>query len=117
MSQKLDWIIRLVVVAALAIIGVIPKVTGDPATVANFTRWGYPDGFYRIVGLAEVIAAILLLIPRTALIGAVGVVAVMLGAVGTHLKAGEYGFAPIPLVIGALAAWAGWQRWRRRPSA
>lgn len=114
MNPKLDLGLRVVVAVALVFMGVVPKLTSDPGLVANFERWGYPAGFYRIVGLAEAAAVALLLIPRTVLLGAAGVVAVMLGATATHLKAGEFGFAPIPLAIGAVAAWIGWARWKAR---
>jgi uncharacterized membrane protein YphA (DoxX/SURF4 family) len=110
LNPKLDWTFRGAIVLALLLVGIIPKVTGDPTMLANFQRWGYPDGFYRIIGFFESLGVILILIPRTARLGAGLVVALMLGALATHLRAAEYGFAPIPAIVGGLALWVGLSR-------
>ncbi len=110
LNPKLDWVIRGAIVLALLVVGIIPKVTGDPTMLANFERWGYPDGFYRIIGGFEILGVVLLIIPRATRLGAGLVVALMLGALGTHLRAAEYGFAPIPAIIGGLALWVGLAR-------
>ena len=50
-----------------------------------FTHWGYPDWFRVLIGLLEVSAAALLLWPRTAAFGAILIIVVMLGGMGTHV--------------------------------
>jgi putative oxidoreductase len=61
------------------------KFTGAPESVYIFTKVGLePWGRYAS-GVAELIAAGLLLFPRTAWLGAVLATGVMLGAIGSHL--------------------------------
>jgi uncharacterized membrane protein YphA (DoxX/SURF4 family) len=50
-----------------------------------FRHWGYPDWFRVMIGAVELTACVLLPWGRTAVIGALLIVAVMLGAMGTHL--------------------------------
>ena len=57
-----------------------------------FHTWGYPDWFLYTIGFDEILAATLLLIPRTAPIGALLIIATMLGGIGTHLSAGDRHF-------------------------
>ena len=54
-----------------------------------FVVWHFPVWFRILIGVLEVSAALLLLIPRTAALGAAIVVAVMLGAMGTHIIRGH----------------------------
>ena len=74
----------------------------------QFQLWGYPSWFRFPVGLAEVAGAIGLLVPRVRPYAAAGLAAVMLGAVVTHLRIEEHAAAPIPLVLGLLAATVAW---------
>jgi uncharacterized membrane protein YphA (DoxX/SURF4 family) len=50
-----------------------------------------------LVGAAEFVGALLLLYPRVASVGAAGLGVIMVGAVFTHLTAGEYVTSLIPL--------------------
>jgi len=50
-----------------------------------FRHWGYPVWFRILIGFVETAAALLLLWPRTAIIGAALIIAVMLGGTGTHI--------------------------------
>ncbi len=80
------------------------KLMGAPEMVDSFQVWGYPDWFRLLVGCAEVIAAILLLIPRTTAAGAALLCLIMVGAVDTHLRWQEYIEAFVPLTLGTLCA-------------
>ena len=53
-----------------------------------FEDFGLPVWSVPLVGVAEIVGAVLVLIPRTALYGAGLIGAVMLGAVGSHLLSG-----------------------------
>lgn len=57
-----------------------------------FHTWGYPDWFRYTVGFAEILAATLLLWWRTAPVGALLIIALMLGGIGTHVVAGDRHF-------------------------
>jgi len=61
------------------------KFTGAPESVYIFTKVGLePWGRYAS-GVAELFAAILMLLPRTAVVGALLAVGAMVGAIGSHL--------------------------------
>ena len=87
MSKSLNivsWIARIV---AALILGqtLFFKFTGAPESVALFAKLG-AEPWGRIgSGVIELIAVVLLLVPRTALAGAVLGLAVMAGAIGSHL--------------------------------
>jgi putative oxidoreductase len=78
------WILQFGLAAFFAIQGAV-KLGGSKVWITRFGAWGYPDHFYLVVGLTEVFGAILLLVPRTAELGVLLLVAVMIGATVTHL--------------------------------
>ena len=51
----------------------MPKLAGAEAHVRHFVTWGYPDWFRLVVGAIEVTSAVLLLVPRLAFFGAMGI--------------------------------------------
>jgi uncharacterized membrane protein YphA (DoxX/SURF4 family) len=74
----------------------------------EFVHWGYPAWFRFPVGAAELAGAVGLLVPRLRPYAAAGLAILMAGAAATHLRIGEAAYAPIPLVLGALAATVAW---------
>jgi len=78
------WILQLLLAALFAIQGIV-KLSGSPAWESRFRGWGYPDHFYFVVGLIELLAAITLVIPRAAKLGALLLIVVMAGATATHV--------------------------------
>ncbi len=87
------------------------KLAGSQMHIDNFLGWGYPDWFRLIVGTIEIVSALLLLWPRSAPYAAAALTVTMVGAVGTHIVAGELSMAIVPAILGVLAAWVGWRRW------
>jgi len=78
------WIIKLVAVVIL-VQTLYFKFTGAEESVYIFTTLGI-EPFGRIgSGIVELIASILILIPRTALLGALLGLGTMLGAIFSHL--------------------------------
>ena len=55
----------------------------------NFRRYGHPDAFRIFIGVCEVAGAVGLLIPRLASLAALGLMAIMCGAIYTHATHGE----------------------------
>ncbi|MFQ5843994.1 MAG: DoxX family protein [Planctomycetota bacterium] len=78
--------------------------------VAAFERYGIPGWLMIEVGVTEVAAALLLLRPRTATLGAITGSALMLVAIPTHVAAGEPHLAPLPLAVLAALIAVGWGR-------
>jgi putative oxidoreductase len=74
----------------------------------QFEAWGLPAWARFPVGLAEVAGAIGLVFPRVRPYAAAGLGLLMLGAVATHLRIGEYELAILPLALGLLAARVAW---------
>jgi uncharacterized membrane protein YphA (DoxX/SURF4 family) len=103
------WIVTVLLTAIFLLSG-STKLAGGQMHIDNFLRWGYPAWFRLIVGAIEVVSALLLLLPRTAPYAAGAIVVTMVGAVGTHLVAGEASMAVVPVALGTLAAWVWWRR-------
>ena len=78
------WVLRLVA-AAIMLQTLFFKFTGAPESIYIFEQVGMePFGRYAS-GVAELIASILLLIPRTTWLGATLALGVMAGAIMSHL--------------------------------
>ncbi len=79
-----SWILQLGVVALLGL-AVFPKLSGAPETKFLFETLGMePMGRYAI-GIAELLAVVLLLVPRTTVFGALLALGIITGALGSHL--------------------------------
>ena len=81
-----------------------------------------PGLFVRCIGVAEVLGALGLILPgllriRPGLtpLAAAGLVLIMIGATGLTLAGGAVAPALIPLVVGLLAAFVAYGRWRLTP--
>lgn len=109
--NKVLWGVQITLAVALTAMGIIPKLTSDPEMVANFARWGYPEGSHFVIAVGELAAVTLLLIPRTVVLGAGVLASLMLGAIGTHLMHEEFAMALIPLSMLTAAIGIGLQRW------
>ena len=77
----------------------MPGVPGHQFWERDFQRWGYPGWFRIAVGLAELASFALLLVPRSATVGAALFAAVMLGAMVTHAAHGETGRVPFNVLL------------------
>ena len=103
-----------VAVALLLLAAGLPKVLGQGGWGARFANWGYPSGFVGLIGAVEVAGAVMLLVPKVAVLGAAILGVVMLGAAGTHLVHGETPRIAMPALLCVLLALIAW---RRRPGA
>jgi hypothetical protein len=56
----------------------------------HFARTGWPNGLRLGLGWCEVVAAVLFLLPRTAVAGAWSLIGVFIFAVGLHILHGQY---------------------------
>lgn len=74
-----------ILMGVLYIIASSGKVVSDVAVVQMFEYWGYPYGFYMIIGILELLGGILLFYPLTAGYASVVLMAVMIGATLTHI--------------------------------
>jgi len=100
------WVFALFLAWVFARQG-IAKFSDHSGWARAFRTWHFPVWFRVCVGVAETVAALLLLTPRTALAGAAIIIAVMLGAMGTHIWWGQPGQVTsevLPLVLATLVA-------------
>ena len=81
------WALQILVGCLFVMLGVMKF--RDPSWVRNFARWGYPDGFYMVVGVLEALGGAALLAPPLSLYGALLLMAIMFGAAVTHLVHGD----------------------------
>jgi putative oxidoreductase len=100
------WILQALAAAAFLMAGAT-KLAGAEVHVAMFEKIGLGQWLRYFTGSLEVISAVLLLLPKTAGIGAALLTATMAGAVATHLFI--IGGPPLPaimlLLITATVAW------------
>ena len=82
------------------------KFMRPPQVVDAFVhQFGYPESELLILGVVELISAVLFAIPRTAVLGAILVTGYLGGAIATHARIGDPGFVT-PFLLGIIA-WAG----------
>ena len=87
-QSVISWIVQ-VLLAALYVLTSSAKLIGRPQTIERFRHWGFPEKFYFVIGVLELLGAIGLLIPRLAGYAAIGLILLMIGAAATHLVNGE----------------------------
>jgi uncharacterized membrane protein YphA (DoxX/SURF4 family) len=76
-----------------------------------FAAWHFPVWFRILVGVCEITAAVLLLIRRTASIGAALIALVMLGGMATHIYRGHPGQVTnevLPLMLSLIVIRGRW---------
>ena len=78
------WLLRIVA-AVILLQTLYFKFTAQPESIQLFSKLGMEPWGRIVTGIAELIAAILLLIPRTTLLGAIMGLGLMSGAIFFHL--------------------------------
>jgi len=110
-STTLDvafWVFQLLL-AALFLIAGATKLAGMQMHVETFEKLVVGQWFRYFTGSVEVMAAILIVVPRTVVVGAALLAATMIAAIETHVFV--IGGSPVPaLVLLALAALVAWYR-------
>ncbi len=98
---------KLVAVGLPVALGVVMIGTGGVTFVGpslareNFAQWGYPAGFHRVAGSFGVAVGLLLAIPVTSRVGAIGSAIFMLVAVATLIRSRDWGRLPVAAVLTA----------------
>ncbi len=77
------------------------NVAGPPPARETFARWGYPAGFHRVAGGLGVVVGLLLVMPRTSRVGAIGAAIFMLAAIATLIRRRDWGHLPVAAVLAA----------------
>ena len=85
----------------------VAKFSDTSGWARAFRVWHFPAWFRVLIGVIETSAAVLLLTRRTAFAGAIMIIVVMLGAMGTHVYWGRPGQVTseiLPLTLATLVA-------------
>ena len=100
------WVLQIGA-AAMFLMAAYSKLSGDEMMVQVFDKVGLGQWFRYLTGALEVVGAILLLTPWFSGLGALLLVAVMLGAVASHLfiLGGSPLMAIVLLLVTAIIAW------------
>lgn len=108
------WVLSAMLSAVFLIVG-IPKLIGGQSHWVNaFALLGYPSWLRVVVGLAETLGALGLLVPTLSVYAASGLAVLMLGATYAQLTQGQPGTALMPFTLFVLLAIV---VYARRPSA
>lgn len=108
------WVPTVLFGALMVMQGIIKLAPGSP-WVAVFERFGYPDGFYLVIGVVELLGGFLLFIPRFAGYAGLMLGIVMVGAMGTHMMMSEWANAGFTTLFAAIYFALAWARWRGLP--
>ena len=82
--QILLWVLAAMLIMVFVRAG-LDKFDASSGWARAFRFWQYPVWFRVLIGMLEIVAALLLVWPRTAAYGAALIIVVMLGGMGTHV--------------------------------
>jgi len=108
-TNRKDEAIRIgsYILGAMFVLAGATKLASMGDHAAHFAAWGFPAWFLYVVGATEVAAGALLVASKTRFIAAATLASTMVGAVGTHVVAGEFSQTAAPaaflIATGAIA--------------
>jgi uncharacterized membrane protein YphA (DoxX/SURF4 family) len=116
------WSAQIALAVVFALAGWM-KVSVPAAELAKMAS-GFPVAFLRFIGIAELAGSIGIILPALTRIAPVltplaasGLVIVMASAGVLHLVRGQFGELAVVVVLGALAYFVAWGRFKRAPVA
>jgi len=83
----------------------IMKLLKPPSMIQGLAQYGYPESLVVIIGILEMVCAVVYLIPRTSVLGAILATGFLGGAATTNVRVKDPSFV-LPVVFGVLV-WAG----------
>ncbi len=106
-GKKAQWTGRIVsaIPVLLLLFSGSLKLAGGPEMAKGWDAFGYPPGALLPIGVAEIACALVYLVPRTAVLGAILVTGYLGGAVASHVRLSQPVFFA-PALLGVLA-WLG----------
>ena len=75
------------------------KLTSADMMFGAFASWGYPSWLVYVVGVLELVAPLILLVPRVAKFGAGILALLMIAVIGTHVAAGQIDAIKEPIAL------------------
>ena len=83
-------LIMATIIALMLMYSSMLKLVGFPGMEESFLIWGYSKWFMITVGIIEMALSILVFAKKTRVIGLVGLLFLMIGALFTHISNDEY---------------------------
>ena len=116
------WVAQVLLALAFGAAGAM-KLAVPIAEIAKNMPWvADMPGLVRFIGASEVAGALGMLLPSLTRIApkltplaAVGLLTIMVLAAAFHASRGEYGEIPVNAVLGGIAAFVAWGRFRAAP--
>ncbi len=103
------WVVTVILALLMAVVG-STKFTQPEQWTRMASTLDLPFWLMQVAGVAEMVSAVLLLIPRVAAVGGSTVAAVMVGAALAQVRGGDAAGAIAPLVYLAVALFITRQR-------
>lgn len=101
------WLLA-VLPALMLLMSAVMKFVKPPDMMENMAKFGWDEKPMLILGIIEMTATILFLIPQTAVLGAVLLTGYLGGAIATHVRVGDPFI--IPAIMGVVVWAALWLR-------
>ena len=95
-------------IAAVFLAGTLVNLIGPAGIRRENAHWGYPESFRFVTAALEAAALVLILIPATRVVGLALGALIMLAAIGTLFRAGQFAHAipaGVVLVVSVLLIW------------
>jgi putative oxidoreductase len=117
------WIAQGLLAVGFGLAGFM-KVTTSAAELATKINWVTPEQLplIRFIGASELAGAIGLILPaatrilpKLTAVAAAGLVVIMILAAVFHLSRGEAHSVPVNVLLGGLAGFVAWGRWKKAP--
>jgi hypothetical protein len=88
-STMAGWVLSGLFVLFMLGASVTPKLTGMPIAAETMRQLGWPDGYVLMIGVIELVLVLLYIFPRTSVLGAVLMMALLGGAMATQIRVGS----------------------------
>lgn len=112
--RRVGYWASAVALALVYLLAGIPKLGSFGDALHRFHEWGYSDEFMMFIGISEFVAAVLLVIPRTAFYAASYLGIIMVGAIYTHLAFDTALMALLPAFCLAFLSFIAYESFGRR---
>jgi putative oxidoreductase len=118
------WLVQILLACAFGMAGVMKSTQPVDVLAANGIAWApqLPLALVRFIGISEFLGAVGLILPALTKIkpfltplAALGLLTIMILAMGFHVSRGEAGALPANIVLGGLAAFVAWGRTSKAP--
>ena len=105
-SKKMLWTGRIMSALPVLLLAfsAVAKLMKPASVVEGFGRLGYPESLILPIALLELVCAVVYVIPRTSILGAILLTGYLGGATASLVRVGEAFWAP---VVAGVLVWGG----------